>query len=170
MQQCASLQARPSSLGGRAGLSRDFAEQFWKMFSWAKRRCRQPGEAVDADITTLFAQLRNQHPKLKITEAQSDKMMVDILRGFSRAIDALNPVRNSKSIAHPNTLLDHWKQCWRSMPFGQCCIIWMGRLIEADPHGLAERVIPQLGHTGHAGCGSGSDRTAVPCAVANLPR
>jgi hypothetical protein len=60
----------------------------------------------DADITTLFAQLRDKHPKLKIVDPQADKMMVDILRGFARAIDALNPVRNNKSMAHPNPLLD----------------------------------------------------------------
>ena len=62
--------------------------------------------AEDADITTLFGQLRDKHPKLKIVDRQADKMMVDILRGFARAIDALNPVRNNKSMAHPNPLLD----------------------------------------------------------------
>jgi hypothetical protein len=33
-------------------------------------------------------------------------MMVDIVRGFARAIDALNPVWNNNSLAHPNTLLE----------------------------------------------------------------
>lgn len=59
----------------------------------------------DADITTVFGQLRAKHPELKIVDPQADKMMVDILRGFARAIDALNPVRNNKSMAHPNPLL-----------------------------------------------------------------
>jgi Abortive infection C-terminus len=62
--------------------------------------------AKDADITTLFGQLRDKHPKLKILDSQADRMMVDILRGFARAINALNPVRNNKSLAHPNPLLD----------------------------------------------------------------
>lgn len=62
--------------------------------------------AADADITTLFNELRRHHPKLQITDPQADKMMIDIMRGFSRAIDALNPARNSKSMAHPNTLLE----------------------------------------------------------------
>jgi hypothetical protein len=61
---------------------------------------------TDADITALFARMRDTHPHLKIADSVADKMMVEIQRGFARVIDALNPVRNSKSLAHPNALLD----------------------------------------------------------------
>src|SRR5215472_9183440 len=63
--------------------------------AYLREACEQSKISVanDADITTLFGQLRDKHPKLKIIDPQADKMMVDILRGFARAIDALNPVR-----------------------------------------------------------------------------
>jgi len=60
----------------------------------------------DPTITTLFARLRQHHPKLKIADPQAERMVVQILRGFAQIVDALNPVRNDKSLAHPNTLLD----------------------------------------------------------------
>ena len=60
----------------------------------------------DAGITTLFAQIRQNHPKLKIADPQADRMTLQVLRGMAQVIDALNPVRNEKSLAHPNPLLD----------------------------------------------------------------
>jgi Abortive infection C-terminus len=62
--------------------------------------------AKDAPITTLFAQIRQKHPKLQLVDAQADQMMTQILRGSAQIVDALNPVRNRKSLAHPNPLLD----------------------------------------------------------------
>lgn len=62
--------------------------------------------AEDASITTLFARIREGHPALKITDPQAQKMTVQILRGMAQIIDALNPVRNEKTLAHPNPLLD----------------------------------------------------------------
>ena len=62
--------------------------------------------ADDANITALFAQVRQHHPKLKIVDPKADKVAVQILRGAAQIVDALNPVRNDKSLAHPNTLLD----------------------------------------------------------------
>lgn len=60
----------------------------------------------DAGITTLFSQIRQNHAKLKIADPQADRMTVQVLRGMAQVIDALNPVRNEKSLAHPNPLLD----------------------------------------------------------------
>ncbi|HXE90838.1 MAG TPA: abortive infection family protein [Terriglobales bacterium] len=59
----------------------------------------------EADVTALFGLIRHQHPKLQKhppgVEAQR------MLRGLARIVDALNPVRNRKSMAHPNEeLLD----------------------------------------------------------------
>jgi hypothetical protein len=54
----------------------------------------------DADITALFQLIRQQHPKLQKhppgVEAQR------MLRALAQIVDALNPVRNRKSMAHPN--------------------------------------------------------------------
>jgi hypothetical protein len=58
-----------------------------------------------ADITALFQLIRQQHPKLQKhplgVEAQK------MLRALATIVDTLNPLRNSKSMAHPTEeLLD----------------------------------------------------------------
>jgi hypothetical protein len=57
----------------------------------------EPGER--ADMTALFSLVRN-HPKLKLNVHGVESAKV--LRGLAQVVDALNPVRNSKSLAHPN--------------------------------------------------------------------
>lgn len=63
--------------------------------------CKEAGisHSEDADITTLFSLIRQQHPQLQKhppgIEAQK------VLRGMAQVVDALNPVRNRKSMAHP---------------------------------------------------------------------
>lgn len=59
-----------------------------------------------APITALFAQIRQHHAKLKLTDSRADRMTLKILRGCAEIVDALNPLRNDSSLAHPNTLLD----------------------------------------------------------------
>jgi Abortive infection C-terminus len=59
----------------------------------------------NADITALFQLIRQQHPKLQKhplgVEAQK------MLRALATIVDTLNPLRNSKSMAHPSEdLLD----------------------------------------------------------------
>jgi hypothetical protein len=75
---------------------------------WLERVCEEADIPVneDAPITTLFAQIRSKHPKLKISDAQADQMMVQVTRGLAQVVDALNPIRNNKTLAHPNPLLD----------------------------------------------------------------
>ena len=62
--------------------------------------------AENASITTLFSRIREEHPALMIKDPQAQRMTVQIFRGAAKIIEALNPVRNEKSLAHPNTLLD----------------------------------------------------------------
>lgn len=61
--------------------------------------------ASDSDITRLFQLIRQSHPKLQIAEPEAAKRMDQIHRGMARIIDALNPIRNSSSMAHPNPVL-----------------------------------------------------------------
>jgi hypothetical protein len=53
-----------------------------------------------ADITALFNLIRQQHPKFQTQPqgAEPQKM----LRGLAQIVDAMNPVRNHSSMAHPN--------------------------------------------------------------------
>jgi len=60
----------------------------------------------DAGITDLFARLRDQHPALAIADPEDKTRMDQILRGMARIVDALDLIRNRKTLAHPNPLLD----------------------------------------------------------------
>jgi hypothetical protein len=53
-----------------------------------------------AEITALFNLIRQQHPKFQALPpgTESQKM----LRGLAQIVDAMNPVRNNSSLAHPN--------------------------------------------------------------------
>lgn len=67
--------------------------------------CREANIAANesADITTLFNLIRQQHPKLQINPPGAEPQK--ILRGLAQIIDAMNPVRNHSSMAHPNEKL-----------------------------------------------------------------
>jgi len=58
----------------------------------------------DASITQLFRLLRDHHPKLKSVGPRPQDIE-QVLRGMATIIDALNPVRNKTSVAHPNPVL-----------------------------------------------------------------
>jgi hypothetical protein len=60
----------------------------------------------DADLTQLLKLLRQHHPKLQHAGPRAQDIL-QVLRSLSAAADALNPVRNRASVAHPNpSLLD----------------------------------------------------------------
>ncbi len=60
----------------------------------------------DPNLTQLFALLRQQHPDLQANGARAEDI-TKILRAMGAILDALNPVRNRASVAHPNAnLLD----------------------------------------------------------------
>jgi abortive infection Abi-like protein len=50
--------------------------------------------------------IRDEHPALKVADPQAQRMVVLILRGMAQIIEALNPVRKEKTLAHPNPLPD----------------------------------------------------------------
>jgi hypothetical protein len=58
----------------------------------------------NASLTAVYKVLREQHPKLTslgIRASEIDK----VLRALSAIMDALQPVRNTASVAHPNDIL-----------------------------------------------------------------
>lgn len=61
------------------------------------------GHKEDADITTLFQLIRENHPKMQNSAPEVQRM----LRALAQIVNTLNPVRNHMSMAHPNEeLLD----------------------------------------------------------------
>lgn len=58
----------------------------------------------DASLTALFKAIRQGHPSLAATGPRSGD--IDrVLRSFSSVLDALNPLRNQASMAHPQPSL-----------------------------------------------------------------
>ncbi len=55
----------------------------------------------DASITQLFREIREKHPSLLESGARSDDI-TRVIRSMAAVLDALDPVRNRASLAHPN--------------------------------------------------------------------
>jgi hypothetical protein len=62
--------------------------------------------AKDPDLTQLIKLLRQHHPKLQSLSPRAQDL-TQVLRSISAILDALNPVRNRASVAHPNPTLLH---------------------------------------------------------------
>ena len=64
--------------------------------------CKEANIAAkdSADITTLFNLVRQQHAKFQAKPAGTETQKM--LRGLAQIVDAMNPVRNHSSLAHPN--------------------------------------------------------------------
>ena len=58
----------------------------------------------DANTTALFKLLREQHPALQDLGPRAQDIL-QVLRSCSAIMDALNPVRNRATVAHPNAEL-----------------------------------------------------------------
>jgi hypothetical protein len=68
--------------------------------------CQDAGIDVgeNASVTSLFRQLRSNHPAFKNLGPQEAEIS-RILLAFSTVVDALNTIRNHASVAHPNEQL-----------------------------------------------------------------
>jgi hypothetical protein len=73
------------------------------LHSYLQAVCDAQGIAYEPDssITHLFKTLRNEHPALTNLGPRTDDIE-KILRAFASVMDALNPIRNRASAAHPN--------------------------------------------------------------------
>lgn len=59
------------------------------------------GGYLDDGMTRLFKLIRQQHPSFQNLGARSQDIE-RILQSFANIMDALNPIRNTASVAHPN--------------------------------------------------------------------
>jgi len=55
----------------------------------------------DASLAALYRLIQNQHPAFQQSKSGSYEI-TKIIRALSAIIDALNPIRNRQSVAHPN--------------------------------------------------------------------
>lgn len=58
----------------------------------------------NANLTTLFSQIRNNHPTFLDLGTREDDIL-RILRSFSAIVDSVNTLRNRTSVVHPNPIL-----------------------------------------------------------------
>jgi len=93
-----------SSRGAVSGVDR----MHTALHGYLRSVCLRVGIGVnrDASVTELFKVLRENHSAFKDLGARSEEI-TKVLRALATVIDALNPIRNRASVAHPNEeLLD----------------------------------------------------------------
>lgn len=66
--------------------------------------CNNSGLSIpkDAGITKLFRVIRDQHPAFQNNNGAQSASVERIVQSTAAILDALNPVRNHASLAHPN--------------------------------------------------------------------
>ncbi|MFL6447771.1 MAG: abortive infection family protein [Bryobacteraceae bacterium] len=81
------------------------------------------GYGSDPSITDVFKIIRNQHPAIQ-GASQREEEVGNILKGVATIVDAINRLRNRRSMAHPNgTLLEESEAMLVITPFGRCFTI-----------------------------------------------
>lgn len=68
--------------------------------------CRDAGITIEASasMTELFKKLSTEHPAFKDAGPRREDVM-RVLRSMAAIVDAMNPLRNKTSVAHPNAAL-----------------------------------------------------------------
>ncbi|WP_432217080.1 abortive infection family protein [Pseudomonas kribbensis] len=76
------------------------------MHGYLRSACQDVGISIpsNATLTQAFKELRTHHPALQ-SLGSHDKEVGKILTSFASVLDALNPIRNHGSVAHPNDRL-----------------------------------------------------------------
>lgn len=90
--------------------------------------CEREGISHDADanIAGLFSLLRQYHPCLQAVGPRSADI-TRMLRALATIADALNPVRNMASVAHPNPTLLAEDEAWLVINAARTLMQYLGR-------------------------------------------
>lgn len=77
------------------------------LHGYTKEVCKRASIAMpdDPSITAVFKALRERHPKFLPSGPRSDDI-TRVIQAMAQIIDAMNPIRNNASMAHPKELLD----------------------------------------------------------------
>ena len=90
-------------------MSREVDRVHTSLHAYLVGECESAGidHDVDAAISKLLKELRSYHPQLASAPGSNTAHTQQILQAFGQALDALSPLRNHASMAHPNDgLLD----------------------------------------------------------------
>lgn len=77
------------------------------LHGYVKQACTEAGilpPDKDPDLTRLFKQLRERHPKFQAKGTREEDIAV-LQNALVSIVSVLNPIRNRASVAHPNDLL-----------------------------------------------------------------
>lgn len=77
------------------------------LHGYMKQACSEAGivlEDKDPELTRLFKQLRERHPKFSVKGARNEDIGT-LLNSLAAIVAVLNPIRNRASVAHPNEVL-----------------------------------------------------------------
>jgi hypothetical protein len=77
------------------------------LHGYLKKACSEAGITPpdkDPELTRLFRQLRENHPKFKARGARADDIAT-MHNSLASIVAVLNPIRNRASVAHPNEIL-----------------------------------------------------------------
>ncbi len=98
--------------------------------------------ADDSDITALFGLLRQHHSAFSGTIPGGDQI-TQVLRGMAKIVDALNLVRNRRSLAHPNTVLLEEPEAMLVINATRTLLHYLnGKLTSARPRQSALKKLP----------------------------
>jgi hypothetical protein len=77
------------------------------LHGYLKDICKKSGIECgdDPTMTSLFKALRREHPALVVSGPRADDVS-RVLQSIATIMDAMNPIRNNASMAHPKELLD----------------------------------------------------------------
>ena len=77
------------------------------LHGYVKQACNEAGilpPEKDPDLTRLFKQLRERHPRFQAKGTREEDIGV-LQNALASIVSVLNPIRNRASVAHPNDLL-----------------------------------------------------------------
>jgi len=104
--------------------------------------CDEAGIDYDRDDTmvALLKKLRQQHPRLSDLGARAQDIEA-VLRASGSILDALNPVRNNATVAHPNDDLLGREEAQLVINVGRSLLVYLDSKIALGPVSEPEQVV-----------------------------
>jgi hypothetical protein len=107
--------------------------------------CEEAHIAVDREDTMvgLLKKLRKEHPRLRDLGARAQDIDT-VLKASGSILDALNPVRNNASVAHPTATLLGREEAKLVINVGRSLLVYLDSKIALEPVTEPEQVVTGL--------------------------
>ena len=106
--------------------------------------CDEAGISYERDDTMvgLLKKLRKEHPSLQDLGARAQDIDT-VLRASGSILDALNPVRNTASVAHPNEALLGREEARLVINVGRSLLVYLDSKVAVGPVMEPDQVVPR---------------------------